>query len=1606
MRKFILQPNLIQKYFTKGRFWSMLCFLWCIYPINAAFSQCGPLPCPNAFTPPPVQWIVGENIKVNGLKIGCGVDSRGVSTDDSCNVIMAGCFGCPAENYVAKYNAYGNILWYKKYIGAAGSFEKAVADNNGNVIATGYIGRTTDMGNGTILTKTTGKASSLIAKYDRGGQLLWAKFLGEVSNTESSQPYYSANVSRNIITDENNNIIVFGIATEGARNLIFDSTTLPGSNTTPNIRHYYYVLKYDASGNLIWAKSLDITPNIYNLSSHGSVAGWSSNRGLDIDKSGNVVVAGGLTGNLYYNNTLLMTSNNNLAYTYTPDIFIIKFDKNGNLLWNKQVGSPGEELVTGMGVDDQNNIFTHSHSAYSNHIDFGNGFSFNLEPSYYYFGAEQPLSHFLNKYDSSGNLLWVKQLKVYGRYESGAYLVAKDLSVNRKTSQVYVNGIFGKSYTIGNKSVTGSIDFGDTTLYSPNNADYYIASYDGNKGKFLWAHRASGAVPANLIASMASDKTGSVLFSSWIHSGQTVSIGTKTFTHSPGRGEMFIARIGTDKGCCETSPLSLGKDTTLVGCPTYLLSAGVGHKKYLWSTNDTTHQILVKNTGTYSVRITTEAGCVFSDTVNITISPPTLQKWKWDFEAGSQPFSSEYRFKTPSPGCSNNARPPCPMVPEITYGIGTSPKNYHANFCVAGDHTTGSGNMMVVNGATNGNKRVWYTTLAIKPYTKYTISFWAMSLVSPIGFGFFANDAPLGDALTYNAAEKCKWKKHTYQWYSDNLSSVTFSLRNIIIVAGGNDIAFDDIEIEELPQGINLGADVFASCSHLLDAGAGFASYLWSNQDTTRTTRIDSTGTYWVKATTIDGCIFTDTIHVTINQPIATEIVWDFEGQDALFGSDLTLVPPTPACTSSSNCSLLKTEGKYAVASKIADYSHTWRCLTDHTKGGSGNFFFSNGDRTKTDKRWYANTAVQPYTEYEISFWMESINEGRLFVGVSMDNIPLGDTIRVASVNRTRTCQWKYYTFRWKSANQTQAELAIKSFAFATTKGVGNDIALDDIRIRTVPYFSLGEDIKVNCGYKLDAGAGYTSYLWSNNATSQSIQIDSTGTYWVEVTTNNLCRFRDSIYVCITNQDTLIVPHNTYYIDSVLAVSATTFSDKWLNDLNQIDGVGQVILDTLFVGASFANGKEGVWRPQANYAYVTNRGQSSPITTKVDGTFRLKLFRWEYEGELYTPEWRKVSTMTQYNPYNYDVENVDILQRYSAALYGYNGKLSTAVGANASYNELAFEGFEEYNANVNVNASNLTKSNFDLFTTNAVGNVNVHRWIPLRTGIGNTIASLLQTKLNTGRVSIKGVFIDTLQNGIKTFFLENQKIKKYKFSNQSCYSSATEPVCEVDSSGWTLITLDSVGTGFNYDFHQGRYWTGSIATDTLIQPESVVNANTVMISKTKAHTGKNSLKISADASFEQVRMDLQAGKEYVIGAWVSVEEARILDFASTGVGIEMKVGNDLISFQPKGEVIDGWQRIEGKFKVPTCGGKVHLKLKKGSNTVAYFDDMRLFPALGNMQSYVYDPQNYKLRAVLDNNNYATLYFYDAQGNLFLIKKETERGIQTIQESFSQQKINK
>jgi uncharacterized repeat protein (TIGR01451 family) len=146
---------------------------------------------------------------------------------------------------------------------------------------------------------------------------------------------------------------------------------------------------------------------------------------------------------------------------------------------------------------------------------------------------------------------------------------------------------------------------------------------------------------------------------------------------------------------------------------------------------------------------------------------------------------------------------------------------------------------------------------------------------------------------------------------------------------------------------------------------------------------------------------------------------------------------------------------------------------------------------------------------------------------------------------------------------------------------------------------------------------------------------------------------------------------------------------------------------------------------------------------------------------------------------------------------------------------------------------------------------------------------------------------------------------------------------------------------------------------------------------------------------------LLKGKEYILSAWVREEAAQPVtgyENASISLDFTSTLDSSTLNFAPSGVIVDGWQRLWTKFIVPDEVAYMTIRLVNDGNNQVYFDDVRIHPFNGSMKSFVYDPVSQRLMAELDENNYATFYEYDEEGSLIRVKKETERGVKTIQES--------
>jgi hypothetical protein len=147
--------------------------------------------------------------------------------------------------------------------------------------------------------------------------------------------------------------------------------------------------------------------------------------------------------------------------------------------------------------------------------------------------------------------------------------------------------------------------------------------------------------------------------------------------------------------------------------------------------------------------------------------------------------------------------------------------------------------------------------------------------------------------------------------------------------------------------------------------------------------------------------------------------------------------------------------------------------------------------------------------------------------------------------------------------------------------------------------------------------------------------------------------------------------------------------------------------------------------------------------------------------------------------------------------------------------------------------------------------------------------------------------------------------------------------------------------------------------------------------------------------------------KYIISGWVKeIHNVQKVSYTSSiDVKIEGVSNITNYTFFTTGAIIDGWQRVVGVLEIPVIDGvtpliKIELNCNNSSSNECYFDDIRFYPYNGSMKSFVYAEDTQRLMAELDENNYATFYEYDLEGGLVRVKKETEKGVMTIQETRS------
>ncbi len=222
------------------------------------------------------------------------------------------------------------------------------------------------------------------------------------------------------------------------------------------------------------------------------------------------------------------------------------------------------------------------------------------------------------------------------------------------------------------------------------------------------------------------------------------------------------------------SSLNAQKTITICeGDSTQLTTAIVG-LDYSWQTTEGLSNPKIRNPFAKPTQTTTYISTVYSLQQNILSNS--------DFTQGNTSFTSDYSV-------SNNAGSGHYLV------TSNGPKSWWVGFSACTDHTSGVGNMMLVDGASTLNQNVWCQEIAVKPNTDYAFSAWLENICTcgaPPRLQFGINGVNLGTIIDVTNTN-CQWNQFYEIWNSGNNTTAKICLLNQNTNPNGNDFAIDDI---------------------------------------------------------------------------------------------------------------------------------------------------------------------------------------------------------------------------------------------------------------------------------------------------------------------------------------------------------------------------------------------------------------------------------------------------------------------------------------------------------------------------------------------------------------------------------------------------------------------------------------------------------------------------------------------------------------------------------------------------------------------------------------------------------------------------------------------
>ncbi len=673
--------------------------------------------------------------KVDNAKniISAGYYFGTVDFDPNAGVFNISSNAASNDIYVQKLDSLGNFVWAIS-VGSPSNNDNAssvATDNAGNIYVTGLYSGTVDFDPGASVYNLTSNGGNdmYLLKLNAAGNFVWAVSIGS--------PLADAGISVHV--DNSNNVIVGG-GFQGTVDFdpgvgVYNITTTVGVSNQEG-----FILKLNSSGNFIWAGSIasagfspvlsvktDAAGNVFACGNFNGVNDfdmgvgtytlnggssssfilkvspsggflWAQGSGggpntkataIDLDASGNVYATGDYITQINFG-----TGTNTLVTTGGYDIFICKFDNNGNFGWLKGVGSTsGSEDGTAICVDASGNSYVTGYFGATGDFDPNIGI-YNLNTTV--------ISAFTLKLNTLGNFVWATSLGASNT--TWAWAITKDNSNN-----IYTCGGFQ-----GICDFDPGIGVYNLTPVSFENAFIQKLSQNVCSNMTLGFTAIAHITCTNSIGAItAVPQFGNAPYTyTWTTPTSTLATG------SPTAGGIYTVTVNDALGCSRTSAVLISQPATLSG---FDMRGSVVSSVYLpgWPTKlnvDVFNDGCVPTSGKIKLRLDTTLTKYQTSVPLATLSGDTLI-WNYsNFIYGMPHFTSTVTVMT-----------------KTTTALGNT-------VCVTLAVTPTAGDFNPVNNTTN------YCRLVMAAYDPNDIQ---VNPAGACGLGYILNNQPLAYTIRF-----------------------------------------------------------------------------------------------------------------------------------------------------------------------------------------------------------------------------------------------------------------------------------------------------------------------------------------------------------------------------------------------------------------------------------------------------------------------------------------------------------------------------------------------------------------------------------------------------------------------------------------------------------------------------------------------------------------------------------------------------------------------------------------------------------------------------------------------------------------------------------------